>query len=126
MASDWNDQYRAIVNLLKQPHPTDEEWKLEASVKSLVESAGFFVESQKTFTKRDRIDLFVPTIGLGIECKIAGSYTRVASQLLRYADHEEVKALLLVTSQASHRTVDQVTNDRGIPIWVLCTAIYSL
>lgn len=121
-----SDFITEIVNALKKRHPTDEEWMLEASVADTIETLGLSVTKQKVITPRDRIDLFIPVIGLGVECKIAGSYSRVAEQLLRYAEHDEIKALLLVTSRAAHRQLNGMQNDRGIPIVVLCTAIYGL
>lgn len=121
-----NDSITRIIDALKKRHPTNEESELEASVARTIESLGFAVTKQKIITSRDRIDLFIPIIGLGIEVKIAGSYSRVAGQLLRYAEHDEIKALLLVTSRASHRQLHGMQNDRGIPVFVLCTAIYGL
>jgi hypothetical protein len=126
MGSPLIESCESIIDALKKRHPTSTESELEASIKATIESGGFDVITQKIITKRDRIDLFVPIIGLGVEVKIAGSYTRVAEQLLRYAEHEEVNALLLVTSKASHRQLADLPNDRNIPVWVLCTAIYSL
>jgi hypothetical protein len=126
MDNPLNEWSQEIIDALKKRHPTSTEAELEESIKGTIETCGFDVITQKIITPRDRIDLFVPIIGLGVEVKIAGSYTRVAEQLLRYAEHEEVNALLLVTSKASHRQLADLPNDRNIPVWVLCTAIYSL
>ncbi len=52
---------------------------------------------------RDRIDLLTDC-GIGIECKVKGSAPVIVGQLLRYAEHDAVKALILVTSKRLHLT----------------------
>lgn len=64
-----------------------------------------------------RIDFLLD--GIGIECKVDGSPSSVLRQLIRYADFEEVRGLLLVTSRATHRFSEQEL--RGKPfrvVWV--------
>jgi hypothetical protein len=121
-----SDLITKIIDALKKHHPSAHENELELSVCQTIESLGFEVIKQKSITRRDRLDLFVPILGLGIEIKIAGSYSRVAEQLLRYAEHEEVKALLLVTTRASHRQLHMMPNDRNVPVFVLHTAMFSI
>ena len=50
---------------------------------------------------RDRID-FLADSGVGIECKVKGSAASVVSQLLRYAESDQVNELILVTSKRLH------------------------
>lgn len=52
---------------------------------------------------RDRIDLLT-ACGIGVECKIKGSPSSIVAQLLRYAESDEVKSLILVTSKRTHLT----------------------
>jgi len=52
---------------------------------------------------KDRIDFLVD--GIGIEVKIGGSSSEVFRQLFRYAKHDQVKSLLLVTTRSSHQTM---------------------
>lgn len=51
-----------------------------------------------------RLDLFSPTTGIGIECKVKGSPTPVLRQLIRYAECPLVHGLILVTGR--HRLAD--------------------
>jgi hypothetical protein len=50
---------------------------------------------------RSRIDFFAPTFGLGVECKAThgtgGSTTAIVYQLMRYAEHPAVTALVFVS-----------------------------
>lgn len=63
----------------------------------------------------ERIDLLTDD-GVGIEVKVAGSWTSVVRQLLRYAHHDRVKALVLVTTQASHGQVPAELGEISVAI----------
>lgn len=51
-------------------------------------------------SERDRADFLVD--GVAVEVKVDGSLGAVTRQLFRYARHETVKAIVLVTSRAKH------------------------
>lgn len=58
------------------------------------------IRNEVRLTAADRIDLMVGSIG--IEVKIAGQKTAVWRQLARYAAHEDITELILVTTVARH------------------------
>lgn len=65
------------------------------------------VRREAILDARCRIDFLVD--GVGIECKVAGSRAEVLRQLTRYADFDEIEALVLVTCIASHtRLPDEI------------------
>lgn len=76
---------------------------------------------------RDRVDLFVevtPSTGIAVEIKVAGVLPDVAEQLLRYAEHDEVVGILLVTTRSAHL---QIPGELlGKPCRVLCLSHYLL
>ena len=60
---------------------------------------------------RDRLDAFVevsPAGGIAVEVKTAGGLPAVARQLLRYAEHDEVTGILLVTTRSAHEAIPSV------------------
>lgn len=65
----------------------------------------------------DRIDFLIGT--LGIEVKIKGSQKDVLDQLLRYAQHDRIGSLLLVTTRLQH-LVDFPETLHGKP----CASLY--
>jgi hypothetical protein len=75
---------------------TDED-QLQEGITAVLERAGFSPQREVRLGAADRIDIMVGSIG--IEVKIAGSATGVFEQLQRYAAHEEITALVLVTSK---------------------------
>jgi len=71
---------------------------------------------------RDRIDLLTDC-GIGIECKVKGSAAEIVGQLMRYAEHDRVKSLILLTSKRTHLTTEifreaEVLGKPLIGIWV--------
>lgn len=72
-------------------------------------------EAEVVLDARSRID-FLLAGGLGIELKVKGSATEVLAQLMRYADFEQIKSLLLVTTRAKH--LDMPDTVRGKPLRV--------
>ncbi len=57
--------------------------------------------SEVVLTKRDRLDVLLDD-GTAIEIKVAGTKTEVLRQLHRYAEHEVVTGLILLTTRMAH------------------------
>lgn len=55
------------------------------------------LEREYRLSDKDIIDFFYKEIGLGIEVKIKGTPRNIYRQLERYAAHDEIKVLFLVT-----------------------------
>jgi hypothetical protein len=103
--------------------PCHNEAKMQLAIAELLTEASIPFEREVRLSPRDRIDFLVGSIG--IETKISGSYTTVASQLLRYAESKLVSHILLVTTKASHRQLMHLPNENGIPIDVIFTSLYA-
>lgn len=76
---------------------------MQSDVKTAIEAAGLEVQSEFPLNNADRIDFYLPEFRIGIECKTKGGFSSVASQLLRYANCEQIDSLILVFSRASLR-----------------------
>jgi hypothetical protein len=74
-----------------------EEDQLQEGIAAVLGRAGLDPRREVRLGARDRIDIMVG--GIGIEVKIAGSAHGAFEQLQRYAEHDEVEALILVTSR---------------------------
>lgn len=98
--------------------PFGTEAELQAAVARVLDEIGIEHSREFRFSPRDRID-FLAANGIGIECKIDGSPSQVLGQLLRYAERDEVQALILVTSRHTHRM--KMTKLNGKPfviVWI--------
>lgn len=62
--------------------------------------SGYDVQREVRLNARDRIDFTL--WGVGIEVKIKGGVSALTRQLVRYAELDEVKGLVVVTSQTQY------------------------
>lgn len=56
----------------------------------------------------DRPDFWLPEFGIAVEVKIGGPTSSVLRQLYRYAGHEQVQGILLVSSCMRHQVPDSM------------------
>lgn len=78
------------------------EQQLQDDIASVLAMTGFSYSREHRFNEKDRIDFFLDRDGIGIECKVEGSPSAVAQQCVRYADIDELHALILVSRRANH------------------------
>jgi hypothetical protein len=88
----------AIAAALRGSFDTTDEYRFQDGVGAALARAGIIAEREVILTPRDRIDFLVGRIG--IECKVQGSFIQVARQLCRYAQCDQIMALVLVTGCA--------------------------
>jgi hypothetical protein len=95
------------------------EAQLQEDVATMLTGIGMHFVRELRLSESDRIDFYLPDHCAGIECKVDGGPTPVASQLLRYAQHDDVKTLLLITSRRSHvLSVDQLSGTPVHCVWI--------
>lgn len=92
------------------------ESELQEGIHHLLEQGGLNAVREVRLSDRDRIDLLVDRIG--IEVKVAGSQTHPWDQLKRYAGHDQIEVLILVTNRV-YRLPDEVG---GKPLYVVSLA----
>ncbi len=73
----------------------------QAQIETIFTGAGLPFEREVSLSKEDRPDFFMKTVGLAIEVKMKGAQKMaIYRQLQRYAAHDEVHGLLLVSNLA--------------------------
>lgn len=92
-------QIDAVLQVLrtKRFRFTDEA-SLQAGLATALNGARIEAHREHDLGPGSRVDFWLPP-AVGVEVKIAGSAAAVQSQLERYARHDAVAALLLVTSR---------------------------
>jgi hypothetical protein len=94
------------------------EDQLKAGMAQVFNEAGIVFVREVVLGPKDRIDFLLPS-GLGIEVKVKGSMTEVVMQLARYAEHQDVTSLILVTTKQQHATVPERLNGKRVTSIVL-------
>jgi hypothetical protein len=92
------------------------ELELQAQIADELFSAGIWYERERHLGLAGTIDFYVPEARLGVEIKVDGSPSAVLQQLFRYAGSEDVRALLLVTTRATHRGLGGVLQGKPIDV----------
>lgn len=79
-----------------------DEADLQAAIGQVLDGKTILYRREHRLSDRDHIDFLVDP-GLGVEVKVSGSLSSVVRQMMRYAEHPEIKGLVLVTTQMQHR-----------------------
>src|SRR3972149_4590539 len=75
------------------------ESQLQADVETALDASDWYFVREHSLGKSGRIDFYLPDSKIGIECKVDGSPSPVARQLVRYAAEPSIAALVLVSSK---------------------------
>lgn len=95
---------------LRGAHESD----LQAAIAAVLDEAGAPYQREVRLGAAGRVDFTVGRIGL--EVKVTGSVKDVRAQLARYAEHDDLDAVVLVTRCLRHKMPDTL---RGKPIHVI-------
>lgn len=77
-------------------------------------------EREVRLSDADRID-FLLADGTGIEVKVAGSLPALLRQLQRYAQHDRVRALLVVTTRTRLMALPEMLSGKPVAVASLLT-----
>ncbi|MFM0405270.1 hypothetical protein [Paraburkholderia dipogonis] len=89
---------KAIIE--QQRLPLNDEKVTQAAIANALELAGVAFEREVRLSDADIVDFMIGSIA--IEVKIKGAKAQIYRQLERYAEHERVTSILLVTSRSMH------------------------
>lgn len=109
---------RATVEALQQfRFQITSEAELQEAVAAALATDGFKFEREVVLGPGDRIDFVVELDGcrVGIECKVKGSPAEILRQVHRYVCHEQLAALILVTTRVRH-AVPSMMNEKPVEI----------
>lgn len=98
-------------------HYKDEK-ELQHGIGLVLTELGVDWKAEVVLTPKDRIDFMVGEIG--IEVKVDFPEAAVTRQLWRYAQHDKIKALILVTTRSKHRDLPAEINGKPLfVVWLL-------
>lgn len=114
---DPEDRAEQVKGLLGRFHfRQHSERALQDGIEVVLAGAGIPFRREHALSPRDRPDFFVDG-AVCVEVKIGGSASEVFRQLERYAEHEEVEVILLVTTRRQHVVPAEID---GKPVMTLC------
>lgn len=96
--TDWGKLVAALGSRYRLACGTERE--LQDAIEDVLKQEGIAYEREVELGPTDRPDFMVG--GGAVEVKTQGSMTDVARQLLRYAKHQAVDRLMLVTTRSGH------------------------
>ena len=110
------EHLREWAELFENRLPTSsDEVALQDLIESVIDATGVPYEREVRLSAADRIDFLVAP-GVGMEVKVAGSLPALLRQLQRYAQHDRVGGLLVVTNRS--RLLDLPATLSGKPVAV--------
>lgn len=89
------------------------EAELHAAVAKALRASPFTFSNEFVLSPEDRIDFLVADC-VGVECKTGGSPAEALAQLNRYAQHERIRSLVLVSSRLRHGSLPLSLNGKPI------------
>lgn len=112
-----------LAGLVSRAHfCTASEALLQEGLSSVFAKAGLRVEREVVLAKTDRVDFLVD--GIALEVKVDGSLSAVTRQLHRYAQHDRIRELVLVTTLMRHRVVPTGFNGKPITVVHLIGSVF--
>lgn len=88
------------------------EVELQNGIESILTTNSVPFSREVRLTKKDRIDFLVDSIG--IEVKIDGTATSLTRQLYRYAQHDLIDSLIVVTNKSKFTNLPNTINNKQI------------
>lgn len=104
---------RSVVQALKSVNfRFTSEAELQQGIARVLTEQALAFEREVKLAKADRIDFLIGAVG--IEVKVDGSISALTRQLFRYAQHERVGALIVVSSLRRLANLPYVINNKAI------------
>jgi len=100
-----------------------DEQGLQDGIERVLTGAGVTFQREAQLSVDDRID-FLIQCGIGLEVKVQGRPADVTRQLHRYAQHDSITALVLVTSRMQLARVPKELNGKRVDVVRLMGSIF--
>lgn len=110
----WHDVFLALSTCVFR---VSTEGDLQDSIARVLTGCGIDFDREVRLNSADVIDFVVGTTG--IEVKIKGSLPALTRQLHRYAQHDRIQSLVVVTNRARLRSVPDVLNGKPVAVYSL-------
>jgi len=100
--------------LLRYRYAYTDEKRLQDGIESALFTNGVSFQREVRLSATDRPASMVGNIA--VEVKVKGSHSDVLRQIQRYAQHDQVTGIVLVTSKACHRAMPNTLNGKPVVV----------
>lgn len=108
-----SDLEKVVDHLKKFRFQATTEAEFQVAIAHALGTGGFKFRAEVRLSPKDRIDFLLDS-GVGIEVKTNGTAAAAERQLRRYAESEQVKALVLMTSRSQVAVQPRLINSKRI------------
>jgi hypothetical protein len=109
------ERLREVLGSYRYNHANERD--LQDGIAQVLATRGIRFDREVVLGPKDRPDFMVD--GIAVEVKVDGGLSDVTRQLHRYAQHAQVRALLLVTSRAQLGNQPGKMNGKPVTVLVL-------
>lgn len=107
-----SDDLAALIRRYKFNYANEAD--VQNGLARILTNAAIPYEREARLSAADRIDFLAGAVG--IEVKVKDALTAVLRQLHRYAQHDQIGSLILVTNRAAHRNVPHAINGKPVDV----------
>ncbi|RKH02967.1 hypothetical protein D7X32_15265 [Corallococcus carmarthensis] len=111
------EQVRALVT--RHRFRCAGEALLQEALAQVLTEAGIPFQREVRLGDAGRIDFLLTEARVGLEVKVDGGLSEVTRQLLRYAEREDIHALLLITTRSRHDSLPAHMQGKPVRVAVL-------
>lgn len=90
-----------LIKLERTRFPLNKESDTQTAIESTLKEMGIQFEREYVLSSNSRVDFYIPKYKLAIEVKIKGSRSEIQAQCNRYALHDKVAIVLLLSSRST-------------------------
>ena len=106
----------AIVEAIRsRRYAYTSEAELQEGIERVLIEEGIAYEREVALSPGDRIDFLVGE-GIGVEVKIDGSISALTRQIHRYAQHDRISSLVVVTSRSRLANLPSSMNEKTVRV----------
>ncbi len=95
---------------------TSSELRFQDGIARALSDAAIRFRREVALAPKDRIDFLIGTVGL--EVKVDGAEMDVLRQLMRYAQSDQVRALILVTNRSKHSQMPDSLQGKPLAVYL--------
>ena len=106
-----------MISLVRRTRlPLHDEKSAQVALQAAFLADGIPHEREFSLSKADIVDFLIEG-GIALEMKLKGSRSQILRQIERYAEHDQVQEIILLTGRCMH-IPDEINGKRAVVVWM--------